>query len=83
MSTLKRTPNIYPRRVTLTESWSSKQQLSLEDLLCLANDLVNLYTKLVNSDSNLPEYTKIYKSMTLATIYKNIRNDILISQENG
>ncbi len=75
-----RTNKIYPRRVTLTETWSSKQHLDEQKLLFLANDLLGLSSILSNKGSKPPVITRntTLQGMTLKSILKNI----LINLEN-
>ncbi len=63
-------------------TWSSKQQLSLENLVCLRNDLLALYMNLQKWDSSPWDTITRLSNMTLDSIWKNIENDGLINQGN-
>ncbi len=73
-----KTHKIYPRRVTLTETWSLRQLLDKEDLLSLRKDLLLLFMSLQSKDSKPSGIMKISNS----TILDTISNDILINLGN-
>ncbi len=70
-----RTPKIYPIvKKAMTDTWSSKQRLSLAELNILVRDLLALSTILQKEPWISPVFTRntIYSDTTLATMSKNI-----------
>ncbi len=67
----------------MSQSWSSKQRLSLEEQNCLQKDLFSLFMSLQSSDLKALDTMMRSNDTILDTIWKNIENDTHINLEKG
>ncbi len=77
-----------PIRITNSvdqHSWSSKQRINPKDLVSLQKDLLALFIKLENPDSNTMGImtNTTWNSTTQNITMKNILENILINHGNG
>ncbi len=63
-------------------SWSSQQQLNLEDLASLRKDLLAVFMSLANMDSKVSGIMKESNSMTLDIMLKNSLENIVTNRGN-
>ncbi len=72
-------------RKTLTDSWSSKQRISQEDLVSLQKDLLGLSIRLAKKGYNTPGIMTdtTYADMTRNISTRNMLENILINLGSG